>query len=81
MPPSCGKFFMGMFWDLSTERQVGATQGQIPWSAAMRYFGYRGLDKQAADMCWMVIHRMDTRFLDWHDREQERRRQQAAANK
>jgi len=45
--------------DLSTCRPVGMTAGPVPWTAAMEWCRWHGLDHDASAMVWAVIRRLD----------------------
>jgi len=61
------------FWTLSTERQSSAGSiGQIPWSAAMRYGSFRGIEVSMLPAFWQVVSMMDGGFLEWMRSEHDR---------
>lgn len=64
---------MEAFWTLSTERQVSqGAIGQIPWSAAMRYASFRGVEGSMLRAFWKVISAMDDGFREWQRGEHDR---------
>lgn len=59
--------------DLSTERPLGPTDEQIPWSKVMRWCDRHGLDAREARIVWHVIRRQDIEELErrsWEAKQQ-----------
>ncbi|MEO7095149.1 MAG: hypothetical protein ABI175_17950, partial [Polyangiales bacterium] len=50
--------------DLSTCRQVGMSEGWIPWTAADRWCTRHGLDDDESRVLWRVIRKLDIAELE-----------------
>ena len=74
-------WFMGAFWDLSTERPIGMGSGPIPWSALLRYAAYAGLTPGTMLLFRTVIHAMDREYLKWQEAQQESKMKTARTKK
>lgn len=64
---------MAAFWQLSTERQVGFSVGQIPVSKIEEYAERRGYDPITLDIFRQMIRTMDTAYLEWLTEEREKK--------
>lgn len=71
------QFFMRAFWDLTTERQVGFSMGQIPDSRIDEYGRRKGLDSGSMDLFRAVIRMLDDAYLKWVADEQKKARDRA----
>lgn len=69
-------FYMKAFSELSTCRQIGMSLGPIPWRDMLLYAQYHCLDSFTIDLFISIIKAMDTFYLDWHRKEQERNNKQ-----
>jgi hypothetical protein len=54
------------FAELNSDRPVGMTAGQIPWSSIDRYAERHGLGLDEFDRFYRLISAMDAAFLNWH---------------
>jgi hypothetical protein len=68
------EFYLSAFWDLSTCRQLGMAQGPIPWNVTVYYAERAGLDEDLAGIFMHVLRELDCEYLEWSDKETERRR-------
>lgn len=66
--------YMRAFWQLSTERQVGFSVGQIPVSKIEEYGDKHGYDCITLDIFKQMIREMDAAYLKWLDKEREKDR-------
>lgn len=58
--------FIGWFWELSTERQLGlGGQGPIPMSAVRRLCRDLSLDRDVVTLAKSVISSIDHAYLEW----------------
>lgn len=73
------EFYLRAFWELSTERPVGAVVGVIPQSKIKEYASQLGLEDHMIGVLCRVIRKMDTAYLDWSRLEAEKQRKTAAA--
>lgn len=74
-------FYLRAFWDLDSERQVGMSLGRIPRSKAEDYAGGKGLDSAMMDVFWVVIQRMDAEYLEWVQKEQDKKSKSSSKGK
>lgn len=75
------EFSYRAFLDLNGERQVGFTEGAIPWTAIHKYAEVYNLSEDdAQDLCFIVAH-MDRAYLEWRRKkaEQEKTNRETAA--
>lgn len=73
--PACpppAEAFLRAFWQLSTERQIGFTIGQIPVSKIEEYGEKRGFDSVTLDILKQMVRALDTAFLEWVAKEREK---------
>lgn len=68
-------FYIGAFWDLSTERQVGMVLGRIPYSRARAYGRRAGLRGAMLDAFWVIIRELDDGYSEWMSQEYKKNRQ------
>lgn len=54
---------MKAFYELTTCRQQGWSMGPIPWSAAVQYAEWSGLDRDVALGFFVVIRELDREYL------------------
>lgn len=60
------EWFIGTFWELSTERQLGfGAPGPIPVSAIRRYALEHEFDQDVTDFLVLVIRTMDEKHHEW----------------
>lgn len=57
-------FFLAAFWSLSSCRQVGFSQGPIPWNHIRDYAEFVGLDRENSFALEVVIRAMDNAYLE-----------------
>lgn len=50
--------------DLSTCRQVGMSQGPIPFTAMLEWARFYRLDREATLLVWAVVRRLDRDHLE-----------------
>lgn len=73
-------FYLRAFWDLHTERQLGAVvPGPIPWSAVVTYGSRFGLEPSMVDVLAEVVRELDGAYLTWAAERAEESRKEAAA--
>ncbi len=75
-PPSVigDQFYLRAFWRLGTMRQLGMSQGPIPWDKTEDYALRCGFDEEMCDAFWRIISVMDDAYLNWVGEESEKRR-------
>lgn len=66
-------FYLRAFWDLSTERQIGAAVGPIPATKIDDYACRKGLDLSMMEAFKTIIRTMDRTYLKWLEKERERK--------
>jgi len=64
------------FVRLTTCRQIGMSQGPIPWTAIDQYATAEGLDEDERFMLFAVVRHMDTLFLDYSHQKQKQQQKQ-----
>lgn len=58
--------YYNAFYDLGTERQLGAmSPGRIAWSKVRQYAEVYKFNEDQAQLLWLYIAKMDTAFLKW----------------
>lgn len=73
------EFYLRAFYDLSSCRSVGFAIGPIPWRDIVHYADWVGLETDVAAAFVVVIRAMDSGFLEWQEKEQERLQKQRRA--
>ena len=58
-------YYYEIFWDLSTERQIGMGLGPIPHSAIEAYAVNHNFNAEEAHDLFYLIKRMDVAFLQY----------------
>lgn len=58
-------WYIGAFWDLSTERDQGEVVGDVPWSAAMAYAAHKGIPVEDRDQFWTIVQLMDRGYQEY----------------
>jgi len=71
-PPGL-EVYMGAFWELSTERAIGFSVGQIPVSKIEEYGERRGYDPITLNIFKQMIRTMDAAYLTWLTNEREKK--------
>lgn len=74
------ELFYGAFWDLSTCRPIGMSEGPISWLSIDAYATARGLDAEQRDDLQFFVRTMDRAYLEHigKRREKESKRERAA---
>lgn len=70
--PEEADFFYAAYNDLATCRPP---DGSIPWTAAMLYTEYKGLERDTSEIVWRVVKAIDGAVDQWQAEELERIRQ------
>ena len=66
-------FYLEAFQELSTCRSSGMGIGPIPWRDIIEYARMYGLCNMMQDVFLRVIRSMDNKFLEWYNKETERK--------
>ena len=66
--------YLRAFRELSTTRQFGMGIGPIPWDRILLYAQWQGLDPDLTEALTVIIRCMDDVYLEWHAKDQERKR-------
>jgi len=69
-------FYIKAFWNLHTCRSFGMGLGPIPWDKIIAYCHYKGLDEELVEPFVVIIRSMDAAYLDWSNKETEKRAKQ-----
>jgi hypothetical protein len=64
--------YMRIFWDLSTERQVGVAIGQIPTGKIEEYALRRGWGAETIRVLKYLMRELDAKYLDWALKERKK---------
>ncbi len=56
-------FYWYAFWELSTDRQIGMSEGPIPWSSMHRWCQYHEILGDEFDRFVIMIKHMDAAYL------------------
>ncbi len=67
------EFYLDAFGDLTTERQIGFSLGQIPHSKIKQYGIDFGLDATTLDFFIRIIRSIDDKYLGWENDENKKR--------
>ncbi len=65
--------WLGAFWNLTTERQVGMATGPIPYSKTTEYATALGLGGGMLRIFHALIRAMDSAYLGWIQKQQDAR--------
>lgn len=66
------ELYYGAFWDLSTCRPIGMSEGPISWLSIDAYATARGLDEEQRDDLHHHIRFMDRAYLEHMGKKRER---------
>ena len=72
------QFYLDAFWDLSTCRPVGMSEGPIPWTSIVEYWRMSGLDDDTMELFVGVIRAMDAEYMIWRNDQAERQKARGA---
>ena len=68
------EWYLSAFWELSSERIGSGSQtlGRIPWSRALMFGAYHGLEEPMLSAFWKYVSAMDMGYLQFMKNEHER---------
>ncbi len=65
-------FYWYAFWQLSTDRQLGMSEGPIPWSAIDRWSQRHDIDGDEFDRLVIMLKHMDVVYLKHRSKAQKK---------
>ncbi len=64
-------FYFNAFHELSTDRPVGYTMGQIPYSSILSYCKYYTFDYEETSDFLYLIRKIDSAYIEYKDKKNE----------
>lgn len=70
-------FFWRAFWELSTDRDIGMSEGPIPWSSMDRWALRHEIDGDEFNRFVLIMRAMDSAYIEYRTKDQKRKMDRA----